>query len=104
MLYSAIRPLLFKLPPESAHTLTLKSLEFIYNLGLIKSPHLNSSPINLMGIAFPNHVGLAAGLDKNGEYIAPLAALGFGFIEIGTVTPRPQSGNPKPRLFRLTQA
>lgn len=105
-MYSLIRKLLFLLPAETAHHLTLKGLSFTTKLGLFKSNAKANSDtsINVMGIDFPNRVGLAAGLDKNGEYIKALAALGFGFIEIGTVTPRPQPGNPKPRLFRLAKA
>lgn len=105
-MYSLIRPLLFSLDPETAHHLTLQALQAGYQSGLlsIAHPKPRDNPKKLMGLVFPNPVGLAAGLDKNGEYIDALAALGFGFIEIGTVTPRPQSGNPKPRLFRLPEA
>jgi dihydroorotate dehydrogenase len=105
-MYSLLRPLLFKLDAESAHHVTLKVLQTAHNLHLLpliaKQPE--PDPRSVMGLAFPNPVGLAAGLDKNGEHIDALAALGFGFIEIGTVTPRPQPGNPKPRLFRLPEA
>jgi len=105
MLYSLIRPALFQLDPEAAHGLTLSSLDIAQRLGLLNLlPHANGKPLRVMGIDFPNAVGLAAGLDKDGAHIHALAALGFGFIEIGTVTPRPQSGNPKPRLFRLPEA
>ena len=101
-----IRPLLFSLDPETAHRVTLDALQAAHRLGLVplfaKRPADN--PRTVMGLAFPNPVGLAAGLDKNGAYIDALAGLGFGFVEIGTVTPRPQPGNPKPRLFRLPQA
>ena len=101
-----IRPLLFSLDPETAHRVTLDALQAAHRLGLTplfaKRPADN--PHAVMGLAFPNPVGLAAGLDKNGAYIDALAGLGFGFVEIGTVTPRPQPGNPKPRLFRLPQA
>jgi len=96
------KPLLFKLPPELSHTLSLKGLAAANALNLIK--YLHSQPYRertLMGLKFTNPVGLAAGLDKNGDYIDALASLGFGFIEIGTVTPKAQSGNPKPRLFRI---
>jgi len=105
-MYTLLRPLLFRLDAETAHHLTLSSLQAAYRLGLSRLIALpaNSDPVSCMGITFPNAVGLAAGLDKNGAYIDALAALGFGFIEIGTVTPRPQPGNPKPRLFRLPQA
>lgn len=105
-LYTLIRPLAFLLPPETAHTLALKVLLTTQRCGFLrlicKQP--KPDPITLMGLQFPNRVGLAAGLDKNGDYIDALAQLGFGFIEIGTVTPKPQLGNPRPRLFRLPQA
>lgn len=102
-MYSIARPLLFSLAPETAHELTLSWLNKAYRLGLIGAKPIDK-PVTCMGIDFPNPVGLAAGLDKNGAYIDALSALGFGFIEIGTVTPRPQEGNPKPRLFRIPQA
>lgn len=101
MLYRLLRPLLFSLDPESAHHLTLRMADRFSALLPARIPH---SPVNVMGLTFPNPVGLAAGLDKNAEHIDALAALGFGFIEVGTVTPRPQPGNPKPRIFRLPQA
>ena len=105
MLYPLIRPALFSLDPEDAHGFTLASLDAAHKLGLLKLlPRANGKPVHVMGIDFPNAVGLAAGLDKDGAHINALAALGFGFIEIGTVTPRPQPGNPKPRLFRLPDA
>lgn len=106
MLYSLLRPLVFQMDPERAHHFTLNLIRRLDSLGLLSlmKPHVNASPTTLMGLAFPNPVGLAAGLDKNGEYIDALAALGFGFIEIGTITPRPQPGNPQPRMFRLPQA
>ena len=103
MMYDLFRPLIFKLAPETAHGLTLKSLACAERIGLLPNVNPRTSPATLMGLHLPNPVGLAAGLDKNGEYIDGLAALGFGFIEIGTVTPRPQSGNPKPRLFRVPE-
>ena len=103
MMYDLFRPLIFKLAPETAHGLTLKSLACAEHIGLLPNVNPRTSPATLMGLHLPNPVGLAAGLDKNGEYIDGLAALGFGFIEIGTVTPRPQSGNPKPRLFRVPE-
>jgi len=98
--------MLFQLDPETAHHLTLNTLNALYTLGLsgIIAPHPAAGSRTVMGLVFPNPVGLAAGLDKNGAYIGGLATLGFGFIEIGTVTPLPQPGNPKPRLFRLPQA
>ena len=103
MLYSLARPLLFSLAPERAHELTLSLLDSAHKMGLMRQ-NVAAKPVTCMGIQFPNPVGLAAGLDKNGAHIDALAALGFGFIEIGTITPRPQAGNPKPRLFRLPQA
>jgi dihydroorotate dehydrogenase len=104
LIYSLLRPLLFSLDPETAHHATLDSLQRAHKLGLLCAKHPAGTPRTVMGITFPNPVGLAAGLDKNGEYIDALAALGFGFIEIGTVTPRPQPGNAKPRMFRLPGA
>jgi dihydroorotate dehydrogenase len=104
-IYKLARPLLFALEPEKSHDLTmhaLRSAERLGLTGLLRRPQ--ADPRTVMGIRFPNPVGLAAGLDKNGAYIDGLAALGFGFIEIGTVTPRPQPGNPAPRLFRLPPA
>lgn len=105
-MFSLIRPALFALDPEKAHHLTLEALNTAHCLGtlplVVNRP--SDDPRTVMGLTFPNPVGLAAGLDKNGAYIDALAALGFGFIEIGTVTPRAQSGNPKPRLFRIPQA
>ncbi|HHS84379.1 MAG TPA: quinone-dependent dihydroorotate dehydrogenase [Gammaproteobacteria bacterium] len=105
-LYSVLRPLLFELNPETAHKLTLGALKISDQLGLSNRlfPSPPAQPCEVMGLTFPNRIGLAAGLDKNGEYIDALAALGFGFIEIGTTTPRPQPGNPAPRLFRIPQA
>jgi len=106
MLYSLARPLLFALDPEAAHDLALTSLKLVERGGMASLlAETGPAPsVKLMGLEFPNALGLAAGLDKNGEYIDALAAMGFGFIEIGTVTPRPQPGNPKPRLFRLPEA
>ncbi len=100
MLYSLARPLLFSLAPERAHELTLSLLKSTHKMGLMRQ-NVPAKPVTCMGIQFPNPVGLAAGLDKNGAYIDALADLGFGFIEIGTITPRPQAGNPHPRLFRF---
>ena len=102
MLYSLARPLLFSLSEEHAHELTLAMLR--KRTGKLWPGSVPASPREVMGIEFPNPVGLAAGLDKNGDCIDGLADLGFGFIEVGTVTPRPQSGNPQPRLFRLPKA
>jgi dihydroorotate dehydrogenase len=105
MLYSLLRPALFSLDPEDAHGFTLAGIDAAYALGLLKLlPHAAGKPVHVMGLDFPNAVGLAAGLDKDGAHINALGALGFGFVEIGTVTPRPQPGNPKPRLFRLREA
>ena len=105
-MYSLIRPLLFALEPETAHRFTLKALQQLDRLGL--APAAAPAPAGcertVMGIRFPNPVGLAAGLDKNGEYIDALARLGFGFLEVGTVTPRAQPGNPRPRMFRIRAA
>jgi len=104
--YSLLRPWLFCLDPEKAHNLTLSSLDQAQRWGFLEP--LVTKPLNdpqtLCGIEFPNPVGLAAGLDKDGKHIDALAALGFGFLEIGTVTPKPQPGNPKPRMFRLSEA
>ncbi|MBC7573329.1 MAG: quinone-dependent dihydroorotate dehydrogenase [Herminiimonas sp.] len=105
LLYPLARPLLFSLDPEAAHHLTMSLLQRAARtgvVGLLKRPA--ADPRTVMGITFPNPVGLAAGLDKDGAYIDGLAALGFGFLEIGTVTPKAQPGNPLPRMFRLPQA
>src|SRR3954467_15281822 len=105
LLYALARPLLFSLDAEEAHNLTLPALRRAAGLGLTRVLRRPSpDPRKVMGITFPNPVGLAAGLDKDGAYIDGLAALGFGSIEIGTVTPRAQPGNPKPRMFRLPAA
>lgn len=102
MLYEFARPFLFALDAETAHDLTLASLRTAQALHLpVACAVPAAKAVRVMGLEFPNRIGLAAGLDKNGECIEGLAALGFGHIEIGTVTPRPQPGNPKPRLFRL---
>jgi dihydroorotate dehydrogenase len=103
--YEFIRKILFKLDAETSHELTLDLLGAAQRLGLIKlfAPKVTSKPVELLGLSFPNPVGLAAGLDKNGDYIDALGNLGFGFIEIGTITPRSQPGNPQPRLFRLPE-
>jgi len=104
-MYGLARPLLFTLDPEHAHDLGLKAIEAAYRTGLNPLLALKPKPLptRVYGIDFPNPVGLAAGLDKNGAHIDALAALGFGFIEIGTITPKPQSGNPRPRMFRLPE-
>lgn len=101
--YPLLRELLFRVEPETAHHLALGALKAGQRLHLIGGRRV-LAPRTVMGITFPNPVGLAAGLDKDGEYIDALGALGFGFIEVGTVTPRAQAGNPKPRLFRLPGA
>ena len=100
MLYSLARPLLFSLDPETAHSLTLRLAE----LASVFPRRVPAAPVRVMGLDFPNPVGLAAGLDKHAEHVDALAALGFGFLELGGVTPRPQPGNPRPRLFRLPGA
>ena len=104
-MYPLARPFLFGLDAETAHGLGLKALDLAYRTGttpLVARP-ITPMPTKVMGLTFPNPVGLAAGMDKNGAHIDALFALGFGFVEIGTVTPRPQPGNPKPRMFRLPQ-
>lgn len=106
MMYELARPLLFALDPERAHDLTLRTADMAAAMGLLRRPPVADAfrPRRVMGIDFPNPVGLAAGLDKNARHVDALSSLGFGFIEVGTVTPRPQPGNPKPRMFRLPQA
>ncbi|HQU89958.1 MAG TPA: dihydroorotate dehydrogenase (quinone), partial [Denitromonas sp.] len=102
MLYDLIRSVFFSMDAEKAHGLGMNALRLGGRL-LPPAEPLPAVPTEVMGIAFPNRVGLAAGLDKNGEAIDGLARIGFGFLEIGTITPRPQPGNPKPRLFRLPE-
>jgi len=106
VLYNFARSVLFSLDPEVAHDLTLTQLQRAYALGLTRFVCRSTAPlpVTVMGLAFPNPVGLAAGMDKNGDHIDALGSFGFGFIEAGTVTPRPQPGNPKPRIFRLIPA
>ena len=106
MLYRLARPFLFRIDPEQAHHAALSSLEAAHRLGLsaLVAQPVPASFRSVMGLQFPNPVGLAAGLDKDGDHIDALASLGFGFLEIGTVTPRPQPGNPRPRMFRVPQA
>lgn len=101
--YLLLRPLLFSVDPETAHDLSLKALTATKTAAGVLYPKVENKPATVMGLTFKNPVGLAAGLDKNGDCLDGLAALGFGFLEIGTVTPRPQAGNPKPRLFRLPE-
>jgi len=106
-MYGLMRSLLFTLPTETSHLIAMGSLDWARTLqlqGLLGGARAGAGvPVTVMGIEFPNALGLAAGLDKNADHIDALAALGFGFIEIGTVTPRPQPGNPLPRLFRLPE-
>ena len=101
-MYKFIRFFLFLFNPELSHHISMKALKLACFFGLIKN-NIPPNPSTIMGLTFPNKVGLAAGLDKNAEYIIPLSKLGFGFIEVGTVTPRSQPGNPKPRSFRLVK-
>ena len=100
-MYRYIRSFLFLLNPELAHHISMKGLKLACFFGLIRGKNISSKPIMIMGLKFPNRIGLAAGLDKNAEYITSLSKLGFGFIEVGTVTPRSQPGNSRPRSFRL---
>ncbi|MBV1915533.1 MAG: quinone-dependent dihydroorotate dehydrogenase [Pseudomonadales bacterium] len=104
-MYSLLQKALFQLPAETSHQVALKSLDIANSLGLsgLLTEKIPSVPVELLGMKFANPVGLAAGLDKNGDHIESLAALGFGSIEIGTITPRAQPGNPKPRLFRIPE-
>ena len=104
-MYSLARNALFLLPPETAHEISLDLIGCGERLGLNQywGRKVADNPVKVMGLNFPNPVGLAAGLDKNGDYFNGLGGLGFGFVEVGTVTPRPQPGNPKPRLFRLPE-
>lgn len=99
--YKTLSRLLFLMDAERAHNFSLKSLNYLNQLKLMPQVNPNTHAVKAFGLTFPNPVGLAAGLDKNGDYIDALARLGFGFIEIGTVTPKAQAGNPQPRLFRL---
>jgi dihydroorotate dehydrogenase len=108
LLYRLLRPLLFRLDPESAHGLSLRALQLLGALsplaGLLRARNTpGTRPVPLFGLTFPNRVGLAAGYDKDGLAWRGLAALGFGHLELGTVTPRPQPGNPRPRIFRLPE-
>ncbi len=104
MLYALARPLLFALDAELAHQLTLELSDAPLRFGLLRVARAPGTPVRVMGLDFPNAVGLAAGLDKNAAHIDALARLGFGFLEVGTVTPRAQPGNAKPRLFLLPAA
>ncbi|SES69106.1 dihydroorotate oxidase A [Marinobacter segnicrescens] len=104
-MYTLLRRILFTLPPETAHRVALAGLDVAAASGLLKAliPPPANLPVKVMGLDFPNPVGLAAGLDKNADHLLGLGALGFGFIEVGTVTPQPQPGNPSPRMFRLPE-
>lgn len=104
-MYTLLRRILFTLPPETAHRVALTGLDVAAASGLLKAlvPPPANLPVKVMGLDFPNPVGLAAGLDKNADHLQGLGALGFGFIEVGTVTPLPQPGNPAPRMFRLPE-
>ena len=103
-MYQLARKALFLLPTETSHHLSLNAIALSSRLGLLKClAKPEPRPVQVMGLTFPNPVGLAAGLDKNGDYFDALSELGFGFVEIGTITPRPQPGNPQPRLFRLPE-
>lgn len=105
-MYAIARPLLFRLDPEATHGVALAALDTLHRLRLDRmlgaGPRLDD-PVEMMGLRFPNRVGLAAGLDKNAQHLDALGALGFGFVEVGTVTPKAQQGNPRPRLFRLPE-
>lgn len=104
-MFGLLRKALFSTPPETAHQLALEGLRLGHAVGATRLvSRCEPLPVRVMGLDFPNPVGLAAGMDKNGDYIDALGDLGFGFIEVGTVTPRPQAGNPKPRVFRLESA
>ena len=105
-MYRALQPLLLRLDAERAHAITLRMLNIAQQLGVLQwaLPRPVSRPLKLMGLTFPNRVGLAAGFDKNAISIDALGALGFGFIELGTVTPEAQPGNPRPRIFRIPEA
>src|SRR5690554_4303921 len=105
-MYALARSILFRLDAETAHGHALTTLDLAHRLKLARrlGGKRIDDPVELMGVRFPNRVGLAAGLDKNAEHLDALGALGFGFVEVGTVTPKPQAGNPRPRLFRLPEA
>ncbi len=103
VLYRFLRPFFFLLPPEVAHGLALAGLEAAWRTGFLRAPR-GGPPVEVMGLSFPNRLGLAAGMDKDARHVGAWGALGFGFVEVGTVTPRPQPGNPRPRLFRLPAA
>ncbi|WNK19381.1 quinone-dependent dihydroorotate dehydrogenase [Halomonas piscis] len=104
-MYHLVRPLLFRLDPEAAHNAALKSLDWLHRAGGASrlAGKCTEDPVELLGLRFPNRVGLAAGLDKNADHLDALGELGFGFVEVGTVTPRAQPGNARPRMFRLAE-
>jgi len=108
-MYKALRRMLFWLNAETAHHFSMNGFRFLCSIDPIRKmlqqqfQSRHSTPFSLFGLSFPNRVGLGAGFDKNAKYLRELQTLGFGFVEIGTVTPRPQAGNEKPRLFRLPQ-
>src|SRR5665213_229019 len=105
-MYALARALLFALDAEAAHRLTLASLRAAHRVGLLRLPAAAqpAQPVELMGLSFANRIGLAAGFDKNAACVDAMGALGFGFVEVGTVTPKGQQGNPKPRVFRVPKA
>ena len=102
-IYRTLRPIFFSLPPEVAHAAALAGLEAAWRAGLLRPPS-GDAPVEVMGLRFPNRVGLAAGMDKDARHVDAWGGLGFGCVEVGTVTPRPQPGNSRPRLFRLPAA
>lgn len=103
--YGALKPLIFKLDPEAIHEKTIHSLELASSLGFLEKlfPKPVVDPVEILGVKFPNRVGLAAGMDKQAKCVDAFTSMGFGFVEVGTLTPRPQSGNPQPRLFRIPE-
>ncbi|MGB0851467.1 MAG: dihydroorotate dehydrogenase (quinone), partial [Bacteroidia bacterium] len=101
-MYKIVRSFFFLLPPEKAHYFTMWLFKYVSKIGFVKNAYqFDPNPVKIDGLTFKNKVGLAAGFDKDGKFLNQLNALNFGFIEVGTVTPKPQSGNPQPRLFRL---
>ena len=102
MLYDLARSVLFRLSPETAHAVIMNNIDWAVPFGLIKLvTHIpKDDPVTVMGLRFPNAIGLAAGMDKTGSHVSSLGGMGFGHIEVGTITPRPQAGNPKPRCWR----
>jgi len=104
LFYPLLKPVLFRLDPEAAHELTIRMLGITQRLGLLSREAVaDGSPVPVMGLNFPNRFGLAAGMDKSAAAVEAWSQLGFGLVEVGTLTPRPQPGNPKPRLFRLPE-